>query len=156
MLNLNERAPNFKLRDKNGDIHELNKINSEYFIIYFYPKDDTSGCTIESKEFSENLDKFEELNAKVIGISGGDEESKKKFIEKHNLKILLLSDPYFEVCKKYEVYGWKNFAGNKFLGINRTTYLLENKRVIKVFENVKAEGHSEEVLEFIQSFHSNK
>ncbi|MBI2105284.1 peroxiredoxin [Candidatus Woesearchaeota archaeon] len=151
MLNINEKAPNFKLRDKDGEIHELNKINSEYFVIYFYPKDDTTGCTTEAKEFTTNLEKFEELNTKIIGISGGDENSKKKFIEKYDLKILLLSDTHFDVCKKYGVYGWKNFMGNKFLGINRTTYVLnKNKKVIKVYGKVKAEGHSKEVLEFIR------
>ena len=152
MLNLNEKAPNFKLKDKDGRIYELNEFDSNYLIIYFYPKDDTSGCTTEAKEFSEDLGKFERLNTKIIGISGGDENSKKKFVEKYDLKVLLLSDTYFDVCKKYGVYGWKDFMGKKYLGINRITYVLdENKRVIKVYGKVKAEGHSKEILEFLKS-----
>jgi len=151
MLNLNEKAPNFKLKDKDGRIYELNELEG-CLVIYFYPKDDTSGCTTEAKEFSEDLDKFEKLNTKIIGISGGDENSKKKFIEKYDLKVLLLSDTYFDVCKKYGVYGWKDFMGKKYLGINRITYVLdENKRVIKVYGKVKAEGHSKEILEFLKS-----
>ena len=90
MLNLNEKAPNFKLKDKDGRIYELNELKG-CLVIYFYPKDDTSGCTTEAKEFSEDLGKFERLNTKIIGISGGDGESKKKFCQKYGLNFALLS-----------------------------------------------------------------
>ena len=151
MLQTNDNAPEFSLKDKDGKIHSLKNINFKYLVLYFYPKDDTPGCTIEAKEFSNDLKKFERLNSKIIGISGGDEISKKKFCEKHNLKVLLLSDPDFSVCKKYGVYGEKSFMGKKFLGIKRTTFVLDrNNKIMKIYENVKPKIHSEEVLNFLE------
>ncbi|MBI2507753.1 thioredoxin-dependent thiol peroxidase [Candidatus Woesearchaeota archaeon] len=152
MLKINDKAPDFSLKDKDGRITSLNKVDSKFLVLYFYPKDDTSGCTVEAKEFTSNLNKFEKINVKVMGISGGDETTKKKFCDKYNLKVLLLSDPDFSVCKKYCVYGEKSFMGRKFLGIKRTTFILDKDKTIKkVFENVKPEGHSEEVLEFLKN-----
>ncbi len=150
MLQINNNAPEFYLKDKDGKVHSLKDINAKYIVLYFYPKDDTSGCTIEAKGFTNDLNKFEKLNAKIIGISGGDENTKKKFCDKYNLKVLLLSDPDFSVCKKYEVYGEKSFMGNEFLGIKRTTFVInKDKKIVKIYENVKPEGHSEEILEFL-------
>ncbi len=150
MLKINDNAPDFYLKDKDGKTYSLKNIDSEYIVLYFYPKDDTSGCTIEAKEFTNDLNKFEKLNAEVIGISGGDENTKKKFCDKYNLKVLLLSDSDFSICKKYGVYGEKSFMGRKFLGIKRTTFVLDkNKIIVKIYENVKPEGHSEEILEFL-------
>jgi len=150
MPDVNEIAPDFELKDKDGKVHSLKKISAKYLVVYFYPKDDTPGCTIEAKEFNNDLKKFEKLNAKIIGISGGDETSKKKFCEKHSLKVLLLSDPDFSVCKKYGVYGEKSFMGKKFLGIKRTTFVLNrSNKIMKIYGNVKPEIHSEEVLNFL-------
>lgn len=152
MLQIKDNAPDFSLKDKDGKIYSLEEINTKYMVLYFYPKDDTLGCTIEAKEFSSDLKKFEKLNAKVLGISGGDETTKKKFCDKYNLKVLLLSDPDFSACKKYDVYGEKSFMGKNFLGIKRTTFVInKNKEIIKIYENVKPGGHSKEVLEFIKN-----
>lgn len=152
MLKMNDNAPDFHLKDKDGKIYSLKSFNSKYLVVYFYPKDDTSGCTLEAKGFTNDLNKFEKLNAKVIGISGGDETTKRKFCDKYNLKVLLLSDPDFSVCKKYGVYGEKSFMGKKFLGIKRITFILDkDKKVIKSYENVTPEMHSEEVLNSLES-----
>lgn len=152
MLKSNDKAPAFELKDKDGKLHKLDEIKSELIVIYFYPKDGTPGCTIEAKEFSGLLNEFKKLKTEIIGISGGDEISKKKFYDNCNLKIILLSDVNFSVCRKYRVYGEKNFMGKKFMGIKRTTFILDkNKKIIKIFENVKALGHAKEVLEFVES-----
>ena len=97
------QAPNFTLKDKNGDEHSLSDVKSRYVIIYFYPKDNTPGCTVEATSFSKNLADLEVLGATIIGISGGDEKTKTKFCDKYNLKVLLLSDTDFAVSDKYSV-----------------------------------------------------
>lgn len=150
-----KKAPDFRLKDKDGKVHQLS--NSNFFVIYFYPKDNTPGCTIEANQFNSKLKEFEKLDVQIIGISGGDEKSKTKFCEKHGLKILLLSDTDFAVSKKFGVYGEKLFMGRKYMGINRVTFILDRKRkVIKIFEKVKPAAHAEEVLEFIKSVRSKK
>ena len=148
------KAPGFALKDKDGNIVKLSEVNSNYTVVYFYPKDDTPGCTIEANEFSSVLDEFSKLGVQVIGISGGDEKSKKNFCEKNELRVTLLSDPEFSVCKKYEAYGEKKFMGRTYDGIFRITYVLDkDKKVIRTFGKVKAAGHAKEVLEFIHHLH---
>ena len=150
VLKVGDKAPEFRLKDKDGKVHQLE--TNKYTVVYFYPKDDTPGCTIEAKEFTKDLKEFEKLGIEVIGISGGDEKSKTKFCNKYHLKITLLSDTDFSVSTKYGVYGEKSFMGKKYLGISRTTFVLDkNNKIIKIFGNVKPEGHSKEILEFIQS-----
>ncbi|MBI2628462.1 peroxiredoxin [Candidatus Pacearchaeota archaeon] len=158
MLKQNSKAPDFELKDKNGKIWRLKDFKPDkikFLVLYFYPKDNTPGCTIEAKEFSALLNDFKKLKTEVIGISGGDESSKKKFHESCDLNssLILLSDPDFKICKKYGVYGQKSFMGKKFLGIKRTTFILRfadnQEKIVKVYENVKALGHAKEVLEFI-------
>lgn len=144
------QAPSFSLKDRNGKVYSLSKFSDDFLVVYFYPKDDTPGCTLEAVGFNDALAKFKKLGARVIGISGGDEKSKQKFCQKHDLQILLLSDPDFAVAKAYGAYGEKSFMGRKFKGIRRNTYLLDKKRrIIHTFENVKAKLHPEEVLEFL-------
>lgn len=146
------KAPSFSLKDKDNQVHNLKDINSDFIVIYFYPKDNTPGCTIEANMFNKDLDKFKKLNTTIIGISGGDSKSKTKFCEKHDLKLLLLSDTDFKVSEKFGVYGEKKFMGRTYMGINRVTFTLDkNKYVIKVFQKVKPPIHSKEVLEFIKS-----
>ncbi|MEN9625876.1 MAG: hypothetical protein RL557_204 [archaeon] len=151
VLQENTPAPDFSLKDKEGRVHTLSKIRSSFVIVYFYPKDDTSGCTIEAIEFSAQLAALRKLGAEVIGISGGNEETKRKFCDKHNLKVTLLSDPDFIVCKKYGVYGEKIFLGKNFLGIKRTTFIIQRGNIVKVFEGVSANGHADEVMEFLKT-----
>lgn len=154
MTNIQEgdKAPDFTLKDKNEQEYKLSKIAADYTVVYFYPKDNTPGCTIEAKNFDSNMDKFETLNTQIIGISGQDEASKKKFCEKHDLNLLLLADSDFEVSKKYGVYGKKKFMGREYMGINRETFVLDkDKKVLKHYKKVKPKEHSEEVLEFIKN-----
>ncbi|HLD15112.1 MAG TPA: peroxiredoxin [Candidatus Nanoarchaeia archaeon] len=146
------KAYDFSLKDKNGVLHSLKDIKSDYIILYFYPKDSTPGCTIEANEFNNHLQDFKKLKATIIGISGGNEKTKTKFSAKYKLNILLLSDSEFKVSKKYKSYGEKTFMGVKFNGIFRNTFILDkNKNIIKTFEKVKAEGHALEVINFLKT-----
>jgi thioredoxin-dependent peroxiredoxin len=151
-LVIGRTAPEFKLKDKDGKEWSLKDLNTDYTVVYFYPKDNTPGCTIEANMFTRDLDKFKHVNTSVVGISGGNEQTKSKFCEKHDLKVLLLSDPDFKVAEAYGVYGEKKFMGRIFLGLSRITFVLDKeKRVIKVYNQVKPANHSEEILEFINS-----
>ena len=150
-VKLGSSAPDFTLKDRLDQEQQLSKINRKK-VVYFYPKDNTEGCTIEAREFSSLLPKFDSLKTTIIGISGGDNKSKEKFCVDHNLKHVLLSDPNFAVSKKYGVYGEKNFMGRKYMGIKRTTFILDEKdKILKVFENVKPLGHAQEVLMCIKN-----
>lgn len=145
------QAPSFHLEDKDGNKVRLNKIDSKYTIIYFYPKDNTPGCTIQAKKFTAKKAELEKLGATIIGISGGDQKSKTKFCEKNELDILLLSDPDFKVSDAYGVYGEKSFMGKKFMGIARTTFILdENKKIIHVYEQVKPSENADDIIAFLQ------
>lgn len=147
---LGKKAPAFKLLDKDGTSHQLKDFDEDFIVLFFYPKDNTPGCTIESKGFSKSLKKFEKLNARVIGISGGNEKSKQKFCSANKLNQLMLSDSDFKVSSKYKVYGKKNFMGKTYLGISRVTFILNQQRkVIKVFDKVSPLTHPKEVLNFI-------
>ena len=147
-----KKAPMFTLADRNGEKLALKDVESDFTVLFFYPKDNTPGCTIEAKGFSDSLNKFTKKNIQVIGISGGDAKTKDKFCKKHSLKVNLLSDTDFKVAKKYQAFGEKKFMGRTFKGIYRHTFVLDkNKKVIKVFDKVKPAEHSREVLEFISS-----
>lgn len=151
-LNAGSQAPKFSLNDKNGTPRTLGSFNKRFLVLYFYPRDDTPGCTIEAKDFEKNLSAFTKLNAEVVGISGMDEVSKKRFCEKHGLKrLLLLSDKDFSTSKEYGVYGEHSFMGRAYTGISRTTFVLDrSRRILKVFENVIPLGHAQQVIEFIK------
>jgi len=147
-----EMATNFELSDKDGEILRLFGLDSRYVVIYFYPKDDTPGCVIEASDFSNKIEDFEKLGVKVIGISGGDNYSKKNFCEKYGLRVKLLSDSDFKISKRYGVYGEKSFMGKDFSGINRVTFVLDkNKKIIKTYGKVRAKGHAQKVLDFIKN-----
>ena len=151
-MNLEDKAPDFSLKDKDGKNHSLKDIKSKYTVVYFYPRDSTPGCTIEATEFNKYLNHFKRLETTIIGISGGDEKSKTKFCDTHNLKFALLSDTDYKISNKYGVYGEKSFMGKKFMGISRITFVLDkNKKIIKIYDKIKPLIHSNEVLEFIKS-----
>lgn len=152
LLAAGKKAPSFSLTDKDGARISLKEIETDYTVIYFYPKDSTPGCTIEAKSFSKDLRTFEKMGVTVIGISGGDDKTKEKFCRKEKLSVTLLSDTDFSVAKKYGAYGEKTFMGKKFLGIFRSTFLLDaEKKIIKVYEKVSPETHSAEVIEDIKT-----
>ena len=140
-------APDFKLLDGKEKFHRLSQYRGQRVVLYFYPKDNTPGCTVEAQEFNKNLKRIEDKGAVVLGVSPDGAESHRKFCEKLSLRFPLLSDPDGKVAAKYGAYGQKTLYGRSFMGVYRTTYIIDEKgRVAKVFENVKVEGHSSEVL----------
>ncbi|MEN9846594.1 MAG: hypothetical protein RIS36_1741 [Pseudomonadota bacterium] len=146
-LKVGQPAPRFSLKDKDGKAHSLDTSKAEYTVLYFYPKDDTPGCTLEAKEFSQLIEKFASRDVRVVGVSGGDERTKAKFCAKYSLKVPLVSDSDFKVAKAYGAHGTKKFMGRTFQGIFRKTFLVDKEgKIARIFETVKPEGHAEEVL----------
>ncbi len=151
MIKEGTKAPNFKLKDQNGKNVSLKDFEGKNIILYFYPKDDTSGCTAEACNFRDEFPKFNKTNAVIIGVSPDSVESHKKFAEKYNLPFTLLSDEEKDVLKKYEVWKEKSMYGRKYMGVERTTFIIDkNGKIKKIFNKVKVQGHNEEVLEAIQ------
>jgi peroxiredoxin Q/BCP len=147
-----KKAPDFALSDKSGKLVELSSLKSLFTVLFFYPKDDTPGCTVESKEFTKNLPKLKKAGATVIGISGGSDASKAAFCKKYRLKTLMLSDPEFKTATKYGAYGDKSFMGRTYQGIFRKTFILDKgRKIIKIYDKVNPEGHSKEVIEFLKT-----
>ena len=135
-------APKFCLPDKDKTEICLSMFGGKWVVLYFYPKDSTPGCTTEAKDFNEELEEFSELNAKVIGISADSCTSHAKFAEKHDLKLILLSDESHKVIEKYGVWQPKKIFGREMLGIVRTTYLIDPEGVIReVWPKVRVAGH---------------
>ena len=148
---LGKKAPAFRLMAANGKQIALNQLKEDYVVLYFYPKDDTSGCTIEAKGFSKLKSRFAKHNVRVFGISGGDHDSKAKFCKKYGLKVELLADPDFKVATKFKSYGDKSFMGRKYKGIFRNTFVLNRARkIIHVLEKVDPKTHPAEVLRLIK------
>jgi peroxiredoxin Q/BCP len=151
-LKVGQTAPKFSLKDKDGKAHSIGALKADFTVLYFYPKDDTPGCTLEAKEFSQSLPKFKSRNVSVVGVSGGNEKTKANFCKKYSLKIPLVSDPNFKVSKSYGAYGTKKFMGRSFQGIFRKTFLLDKTgKIARIFDSVKPEGHAEEVLAAIDA-----
>ena len=146
------KAYNFTLPSTNKKNYSLTDSIGKYVVLYFYPKDDTPGCTIETNDFNKLLSKFKKLDCEVYGISKDSLKSHDKFKEKYKIKFDLLADQDIKVLKKYKVWGKKKFMGREFMGIIRTTYLIDKKgRTLKVWNNVKVKDHAKEVLETLKS-----
>jgi peroxiredoxin Q/BCP len=142
-----ELAPNFKIPSSNNVEFELKNNKNNFLIIYFYPRDNTPGCTNEAKDFSKLYKEFKKLNCEIFGISKDSIESHKKFISKFKIPFQLLSDEKIVVLKKYRAWGEKSMYGKKFMGIKRTTVLISPKgKIIKIWNNVKVKEHAKEVL----------
>jgi peroxiredoxin Q/BCP len=142
-----ELAPNFKIPSSNNEEFELKKNKNKFLIIYFYPRDNTPGCTDEAKDFSKLYKEFKKLNCEIIGISKDSIETHKKFISKFKIPFQLLSDEKIIVLKKYGAWGEKSMYGKKFMGIKRTTVLINPKgKITKIWSNVKVKDHAKEVL----------
>ena len=147
MIKENFKVPNFKLPSSNNKTFEINKSLKQYLVIYFYPRDNTPGCTSEAKDFSKLYKEFKKLNCDIFGISKDSVESHKKFISKFKIPFQLLSDEKIIALKKYEAWGEKSMYGKKFMGIKRTTVLINPKgKIIKIWNNVKVKDHAKEVL----------
>jgi peroxiredoxin Q/BCP len=147
VLSAGTQAPEFKLNDNEGQLHQLADYRGQSVVIYFYPKDDTPGCTKEACSFRDAYADFKKAGVTLIGISPDSEKSHTKFIEKYELPFTLLSDPGHKVCEAYGVWGLKKFMGREYEGVFRTTFIIDPEGKIKhVFENVKPADHSQEVL----------
>ena len=148
MIKIGIKAPNFVLKDQDGEPHKLSDYLGRPVVLYFYPKDDTPGCTKEACSFRDSFADFKKVGIEVLGVSIDDEASHVKFREKYSLPFTLLSDPDKKVVEKYGVWVEKNNYGKRYWGIARTTFLINaDGEIIHVFEKVKPEEHAREVLE---------
>mgnify|MGYP001058701869 FL=1 len=145
------KAPEFELKDNEGKIHKLSDYRGKTVVVYFYPKDNTKGCTTEACSFRDSYAEFKKAGVPVLGISPDSETSHTKFIDKYELPFTLLSDPEHKTCDAYGVWGLKKFMGREYEGVFRTTFVIgPDGAIVKVFEKVKPTDHSLEVLEAIK------
>ena len=149
-LSVGEKAPDFNLPDENGDNHSLNNYAGQYVLLYFYPKDDTPGCTMEACNFRDDYSQYEEANVVILGVSPDTPASHKKFQAKYELPFTLLADENHQVCDLYKVWGLKKSFGKEYEGVHRSTYLIDPEGLIQeVFQKVSPAKHSAQVLEII-------
>ena len=150
MLEVGTKAPAFSLSDQNGEVHTLEEYAGKKVILYFYPKDNTSGCTKQACGFGELYPQFLEKDAVVIGVSKDSVASHKRFEEKNSLPFTLLSDPELEAIRAYDVWKEKKTCGKVSMGVVRTTYLIdENGIIVKAFDKVKAADNPAQMLELL-------
>ena len=151
MIKNNHKAPNFKLLSSNEKFFEFNKNKNVYLLLYFYPRDNTTGCANQAKDFTKLYKEFKKLNCQIIGVSKDSIESHKKFINKFKIPFQLLSDEKMIALKKYGAWGEKSMYGKKFMGVKRTTVLINPKgKIKKIWNNVKVKNHAKEVLNFLK------
>jgi peroxiredoxin Q/BCP len=142
-----KKAPAFTLKDQNGKTHELSDYKGRPVVLYFYPKDDTPGCTAEACAFRDNLPKFKPGKAAILGVSILDEDSKARFAQKYDLNFPLLADPGHGTAEKYGAWQERSMYGRTFMGVARVTYLIGPEgRVARRWDKVKVDGHADEVL----------
>lgn len=148
ILEVGEKAPDFSIPDQNGKVIELNDIHGKWTVVYFYPKDDTPGCTVEAKEFTDLSKDFGSKGATIYGVSPDNEAKHCKFIDKHGLSVELLADTEKTMLADYGVWQEKQMYGKTYMGVVRTTYLINpDGEIAEVWPKVKAKGHAEAVLE---------
>jgi len=151
MVEEGKKAPAIKLKNQDGKTVSLNDFQDQNIVLYFYPKDNTSGCTKEACNFRDEFPKFGKLDAVILGVSPDSVVSHKKFAEKYNLPFDLLSDEKKEVVQKYDVWKEKNMYGRKYMGVVRSTFVIDkNKKVREIFSKVKVADHNKEVMEAIK------
>jgi peroxiredoxin Q/BCP len=146
-LEVGDKAPTFRAKNQDGDTVSLSDFKGKKVVLYFYPKDDTPGCTKEACEFRDGWSKFKKRGVAVLGVSTDDEKSHRKFAEKFSLPFPLLADPEKKIVNDYGVWGEKSMYGRKYMGTHRVTYVIDEKgRIAAVWPKVKPEGHAEEIL----------
>ncbi|MEQ9461327.1 MAG: thioredoxin-dependent thiol peroxidase [Phycisphaeraceae bacterium] len=151
LTEVGKKAPALSLKDEDGKAHKLADYKGKWVVLYFYPKDDTSGCTKQACQFRDGLPKFRKSKAVILGVSPDDETSHTKFIAKHDLNFTLLADPDASICAKYGVWQEKSMYGKKYMGVVRTTYLIDpDGKVAERWDKVKVPGHDAEVLQRIK------
>ncbi len=147
MLNVGDTAPDFTLSDQFGETHKLSDYRGKKVVLYFYPKDDTPGCTKEACSFRDNFQEYRKRKMVVLGVSKDSTKSHVKFSEKYSLPFTLLSDDDTVVSQAYGVWGLKKFMGKEYYGINRMTFIIdEDGQILRIYEKVKPENHAEEIL----------
>lgn len=147
MLNVGDKAPDFKLVDQNEKEIKLKDLRGIKVVLYFYPKDMTSGCTKEACDFTDNISKFNKIKTTVLGVSADSVSSHKKFAEKYGLKFSLLSDESKNMLEAYGVWKEKSMYGKKYLGIERTTFLIDEKgKIQNIYNKVKVPGHVDQII----------
>jgi thioredoxin-dependent peroxiredoxin len=152
MLKAGDQAPEFSTKDASGNPVNLSDFKGQKVVIYFYPKDDTPGCTKEACSFRDNHDSYEQAGIKVLGVSLDNEESHQAFASKYNLPFTLLADTDHSVSDAFGVYGEQSWGDKKFMGVARKTFLIDEEgKVKKVFDKVNVEAHADEVMEAFNS-----
>lgn len=150
-LKAGDKAPDFNITDQNGKVHHIADYKGKKVILYFYPKDLTPGCTVESCNLRDNYDDLKKKGFEVIGVSADDEKKHKKFIEKHDLPFNLLADTNKSVLNDYGVWGEKKFMGRTYDGIHRTTFIIDENGVIeKIINKVKTKDHTQQILDELE------
>ena len=150
-LKVGDKAPAFKLKNQDGETISLSNLKGKPVVLYFYPKDDTSGCTKEACNFRDEFPKFGKMKAEIVGISADSVESHKRFAEKYKLPFNLLSDEKKEVLEKYGVWQEKSMYGKKYMGIVRTSFVIDSSgKISKIFPKVKVDNHNKEVMEALK------
>jgi thioredoxin-dependent peroxiredoxin len=145
-------APDFEMRDKYGHTSKLSDLQGKAdVVVYFYPEDFTPGCTTEATEFTRDYEKFKDAGIEIVGISPDDEASHEKFRQNMGISYSLVADTRNEVSKKYGVYGHKKFMGKEYMGVNRSTFLVDKTgKIVKIFKKVRPAGHSQEVFQALR------
>tara|TARA_B110001450_G_C17463071_1_gene417022 strand:+ start:294 stop:761 length:468 start_codon:yes stop_codon:yes gene_type:complete len=152
LIKINSKAPLFILESTNNNFYSLKDSLGKFVVLYFYPKDDTPGCAIETNDFNKILSRFKKLNCEVYGISKDNIKSHNKFKAKYNIKFDLLADEEVKIIKNYKVWNKKKFMGKEFMGIVRSTFLISPKgKIIKIWSNVKVKDHAKEVLDTLKN-----
>ena len=150
MLKEGDKAPSFNMATNTGEKVSLSKLKGKKVVLYFYPRDDTSGCTKEACGFRDDFAKYKKAGAVVIGVSKDSVESHQKFIDKYDLNFTLASDDG-TVCEKYDAWRMKSMYGKEYMGIGRSTFLIDTKgKINKIWPKVKVDGHVEEVLQAVK------
>jgi thioredoxin-dependent peroxiredoxin len=151
LLEVGTQAPEFTTTDQDGKTHALSDFQGKKVILYFYPKDNTSGCTTEACAFRDNFAKFRRLNVEILGVSIDSEKSHKAFVQKYDLPFTLLADTDKRLVEAYGAWGEKSMYGKKYMGTNRVTYLIdETGKIAAVFPKVKPDTHTDEILAVLQ------
>lgn len=152
MINVGDLAPDMPMEIGEGNIVKLSQLRGKKVVLYFYPKDMTRGCTLEALDFNDHQADFDNLNTVVIGVSKDDLKSHGKFKEKNSLKFDLVSDPELELIKAYDVWKEKNMYGKKVMGVERTTFIIDEQgKIVKIYPKVKVDGHVLKVIEDLKS-----
>ena len=155
-IEIGKKVKNFTAESTNNDLFDLKDHLGSYLILFFYPKDNTPGCTQEWIDFSENYRKLKNQNTKIFGVSRDNLKSHDKFKEKFNFKFDLISDGNEKICNLFDVIKEKNMYGKKYMGIERSTFIINSKGVlIKEWRKVKVNGHADEVLKYIKELDKN-